>query len=49
MIAGGCCARGQLSQQADFQAQKGRLEEALEAANQIVIFYPKFHCELKPH
>jgi hypothetical protein len=32
--------------QPDFIGQKGRLQEELEAANQTVMFYPKFHCEL---
>jgi hypothetical protein len=35
-----------LAAQPDFKAQKGRLQEELEAANQTVMFYPKFHCEL---
>jgi hypothetical protein len=35
-MAGRYCARGLLSQHADFQAQKGLLEE-LEATNQIVL------------
>ena len=45
-LEGGCCARTVLSQERDFQEQKGRLQEELEASNQQVIFYPKFHCEL---
>ncbi len=39
-------ARRVLSQQPDFLAQKGRLEEVIVAAGHQVIFYPKFHCEL---
>ena len=35
-----------MASQRDFQEQKGRLEEELQAAGQLVIFYPKFHCEL---
>ena len=35
-----------MASQRDFQEQKGRLEEELQAAGQPVIFYPKFHCEL---
>ena len=35
-----------LSQQPDFHAQKGQLEEEIKAADHHVIFYPKFHCEL---
>ena len=39
---------GGFSQQQDFREQKGQLQEDLEvqAANHLVIFYPKFHCEL---
>jgi hypothetical protein len=32
-----------MAAQRDFQEQKGRLQEELEAAGQEVIFYPKFH------
>jgi len=32
--------------QPDFQAQKGQLQEEIEASGHSVIFYPKFHCEL---
>ena len=42
----GCCARRVLSQQQDFREQKGQLQEEVEAANHLIIFYPKFHCEL---
>lgn len=42
----GCCASRVLSQQPDFLAQKGRVQEVVEAKGQIVLFYPKFHCEL---
>jgi hypothetical protein len=45
-IQGKCCARTLMAAQRDFQEQKGRLQEELEAAGQEVIFYPKFHCEL---
>jgi hypothetical protein len=45
-LNGGCCARTLMASQRDFQGQKGRLEEELQAAGQLVIFYPKFHCEL---
>lgn len=44
--AGDCCARGLLSQQPDFLAQKGRVQEVVEAGGHMVLFYPKFHCEL---
>ena len=30
----------------DFKEQKGRLQEELECRGWLVIFYPKFHCEL---
>ena len=42
----GCCARRVLSQQQDFRAQKGQLQEEVGAANHLIIFYPKSHCEL---
>ena len=35
-----------MASQQDIRLQKGRLEEELQAAGQLVIFYPKFHCEL---
>ena len=41
-----CCARTLIAAQRDFQLQKGWLQETLEASNQEVIFYLKFHCEL---
>jgi hypothetical protein len=34
-----------MAAQRDFQLQKGWLQETLEASNQEVAFYPKFHCE----
>jgi hypothetical protein len=36
-----------MAAQRDFQEQKGRLQEELEAPGQEVIFYPNVHCELK--
>ena len=42
----GCCARRVLSQQQDFREQKGQLQEEVEAANHLIIFYPKFYREL---
>lgn len=45
-IKNGCCARAVLAGERDFIEQKGRLQEEIEASNQLVIFYPKFHCEL---
>ena len=44
--ATGCCARRVLSQQQDFREQKGQLQEEVEAANHLIIFYPKFYYEL---
>jgi hypothetical protein len=41
-----CCARAILSSQPDFAAQKSRLEDVIEKAGHLVLFYPKFHCEL---
>ncbi|RPA97464.1 hypothetical protein L873DRAFT_1771265 [Choiromyces venosus 120613-1] len=41
-----CCAQAPLSSQPDFQAQKGELQETIEAAGHLVIFYPVYHCEL---
>ena len=35
-----------LSDQADFQEQKPLLQEIVEGRGHIVIFLPKFHCEL---
>jgi hypothetical protein len=35
-----------IAAQRDFQEQKGRLQEELEALGWELIFYPKFHCEL---
>ncbi|RPA92364.1 hypothetical protein L873DRAFT_1710125 [Choiromyces venosus 120613-1] len=34
------------SSQPDFQAQKNQLQETLEAAGYLVIFYPVYHYEL---
>ena len=44
----GCCARKVLAAERDFCEQKGQLTEELEARGQVVIFLPKFHCELNP-
>ena len=43
---GRCCAKAVLASQPDFKAQKGRLQEELEAQGHQVMFYPKFHCDL---
>src|SRR4029077_2878978 len=41
-----CCARRLLSLQPDFMAQKSAIEEIVEAESHMVLFFPKFHCEL---
>lgn len=42
----GCCARGLMSIQPDFVAQKNMLEEAVVARGYMAILFPVFHCEL---
>jgi len=34
-----------MSLQPDFMAQKSAIEEVIEQAGHLCIFYPKFHCE----
>ncbi len=41
-----CFAQEVMSKQPDFQGQRGQLREELEATGNLMIFYPKFHCEL---
>ncbi|RPB06967.1 hypothetical protein P167DRAFT_477251, partial [Morchella conica CCBAS932] len=41
-----CCSRMLLSQQPDFLEQKGRVQEIVEAKGHMLLFYPRFHCEL---
>jgi hypothetical protein len=41
-----CYATAILSAQPDFKAQRSRLEEAVEGAGHIALFYPKYHCEM---
>lgn len=41
-----CCARSLMAIQPDFLQQKGLLQEAIEKRGHMVLFYPKFHCEL---
>ena len=43
---GNCCARALLASQPDFKAQKPQLQEAIEQAGHLVIFYSAFHCEI---
>ena len=40
-----CCARRLMTNQKDFQAQKGMLEEEVLKRGHLVLFFPKFHCE----
>ena len=42
---GSCCGRSVIQNHPDFKAQKDLLEETINAAGQLIIFYPKFHCE----
>lgn len=41
-----CCMTHILELQKDFASQKSVLEEIAEEEGQLIIFYPKFHCEL---
>ena len=41
-----CCCQRMLYSQPDFMEQKSALEELIEGASQLILFYPKFHCEL---
>ncbi|CAG8479888.1 21061_t:CDS:2 [Cetraspora pellucida] len=41
-----CCTSRILSAQPDFAAQKSHLQEVIEAASHMCIFYPKYYCEL---
>ena len=40
-----CCARRMMESQPDFSRATGMLEE-LTKRGHLVLFYPKFHCEL---
>ena len=42
----GCYATAVLSAQEGFRGARSRLQEIVKDVAQIVIFYPKFHCEL---
>ena len=35
-----------LTATADFKAPKSEIEEAIEAASYLVLFYPVFHCKI---
>jgi hypothetical protein len=41
-----CCAWYTLSQEPDFKAQRELLREIVEDRGHIIIYYPKYHCEL---
>ena len=41
-----CCCQRMLYSQPDFMEQKSTLEELIEGAGHLILFYPKFHCEL---
>ena len=41
-----CCGRRLMELQPDFREQKGMVEEEVTRRGHLVIFYPKFHCEL---
>lgn len=45
-LEGGYCMRTIIAAEPAFRDQKGKLEEEIVGANQYVIFFPKFHCEL---
>ena len=45
-LVSNCCARRCISQEKDFVDQRGMLQEEIEARGHLVLFYPKFHCEL---
>ena len=41
-----CCNKRILKQQADFAEQNSLVQETIEAAGHLCLFFPKFHCEL---
>ncbi|KAI0311093.1 hypothetical protein OF83DRAFT_1020440, partial [Amylostereum chailletii] len=41
-----CCAKCVLEKQADFLEQWCLVQEIIEDAGHLVIFLPKYHCEL---
>lgn len=43
--SGNCCAIALLSKQPDFKEQCSMIEEYLHSQGQLVLFFPKFHCE----
>ncbi|RPA91019.1 hypothetical protein L873DRAFT_1752841, partial [Choiromyces venosus 120613-1] len=40
------CAQASLISQPDFKTQKKEIEEVIEAAGYLLLFYPPFHCEI---
>ncbi|KIK74723.1 hypothetical protein PAXRUDRAFT_45107, partial [Paxillus rubicundulus Ve08.2h10] len=41
-----CCGKQILKLQPDFKAQKSLVQEVIKNAGHLLIFLPKFHCEL---
>lgn len=41
-----CCCQHILFNQADFTAQKPKLQEFIDSHSHLCNFYPKYHCEL---
>ena len=43
-----CCARRKLAMEEDCLNQKSHLQEEIEGRGHLVVFCPRFHCELNP-